>query len=64
MVDVLQSSYYGKWCLECDTLCHLYEQGLTCGCGSPWENEVMNEDEYPDKWVDVTVTIMRECNER
>ncbi len=45
----------GKYCIECEAICKLYEQGLSCFCGQPWETEVMYEEDYPDKWIDVLV---------
>ena len=44
-----------KYCIQCETICRLYEQGLCCDCGKPWETEVMYDEDYPDKWIDVSV---------
>jgi hypothetical protein len=51
--------YYTLYCIECESLCHLYEQGLTCNCGNPWENEYMYEKDYPKKWINVRVYIYK-----
>ena len=59
MKKIVQS-HAGKWCIKCETVCHLFEQGLTCGCGHPWECEVLYEDDYPDKWIDATVIVLVE----
>jgi len=48
-----------RYCLECGTICHLHEQGLCCHCDKPWETEVCEEKEYPEKWVKVTVQVWR-----
>lgn len=45
------------YCCECKTLCHIYEQGLVCDCGQPWDDEHYDEKEYPEKWVKVDVLI-------
>ena len=49
----------GHYCKECKSLCEMYEQGLSCRCGHPWETEVVNERDYPEKWVEVTVEARR-----
>jgi hypothetical protein len=45
----------GHYCTECESLCEMYEQGLSCNCGQPWETETINEEDYPGKWIEVTV---------
>jgi hypothetical protein len=37
----------------------MYEQGLSCDCGQPWETEVIHKKNYPEKWVKVKITIQR-----
>lgn len=49
----------GHYCIECECLCEMYEQGLSCRCGDPWETEILCEEEYPDKWVKVQVEARR-----
>lgn len=50
----------GHYCTECKSLCAMYEQGLSCSCGQPWETEVIYERDYPEKWVKVKVVIYKE----
>lgn len=44
------------WCTECKSLCHVYEQGLVCACGEPWEEKLW---EYPTKWVRCIVEVRK-----
>lgn len=50
-------NYPAYYCTECEIVCHLYEQGLTCGCGNPWDTEVVFTDNYPEKWIKVYVYV-------
>jgi len=46
------------WCEECQSLCAVYEQGLSCDCGNGrWETEVLDLKDYPKKWKKVKVNI-------
>ena len=56
----LESTYKGYYCTECDSVCHYHDQGLTCSCGAPWENERVLEDSYPDKWEPVLIHSVTE----
>jgi len=47
----------GWWCTECKTLCRSEDQGLSCNCDPLWMVTVIPEGEYPQKWVEVEVTI-------
>lgn len=51
------ASYSGRFCMKCKTLCHMYEQGLTCDCGQPWEVERIDERDYPPEWIECFVTV-------
>ena len=45
------------YCTHCETIVCLYEQGLSCACGPPWETETLYEEDYPSYWVVAQVTI-------
>ncbi len=45
-----------RWCTKCESLCTLYEEGLSCNCGWPWETESIEEN-YPICWVEVFVEV-------
>jgi len=49
----------GYYCIECKCLCETYEQGLSCHCDNPWVTEVLDEEDYPDKWVLVKIEARR-----
>lgn len=53
----LLEPYEGLFCLECRSLCEIYEQGLACNCGHRWETEVLDERRYPTKWVRCRVHV-------
>jgi len=47
-----------RYCIECSCLCFVYDQGLSCHCGNgAWDNEEYYEEDYPTKWIRVTVRI-------
>lgn len=56
-ISKLISTTHGYFCTECKQLCSFYEQGLSCSCDKPWETEVMDKKDYPEKWVKVTVEV-------
>lgn len=62
MLTYITRNYIGKFCTRCDTVCHLYEQGLACDCASPWETERINEEDYPDYWEDCDITVKYQLN--
>ncbi len=45
----------GYYCIKCKSLCSLYEQGLSCRCGNPWDFEVCDSEDYPIHWILVTI---------
>ncbi len=53
----------GLFCVECRVVCHPYEQGLSCDCDQPWETEVINEEDYPEKWVPCNLTVVTDNEE-
>ena len=54
MRNILYSEQ-GYYCTECKSICHIYEQDLTCNCGQPWESEVHYIEDYPKKWIKVLI---------
>ena len=48
---------FGYYCLKCDSLCRFYEQGLVCDCAKPWDAEYYAPDEYPEHWIEVSITV-------
>lgn len=38
----------------------MYDQGLSCSCDNPWKTEVINEEDYPEKWVKCNIEISLE----
>lgn len=46
-----------RWCTKCESLCTLYEQGLSCNCGPAWKTERVHEEDYPACWVEVFVEV-------
>lgn len=54
----------GKFCVECKDIVSFYDQGLACDCGPSWETEVIDEEDYPDKWIDVTIKVYEASHER
>lgn len=57
---MIRDVYKALYCTECESLCYLYEQGLCCNCGNPWETYEWDEDKYPKYWEKVTVVIYNE----
>ena len=49
--------FIAKFCMECESICSFYDQGLSCKCDARWKTEVLDEEDYPDKWVDANITI-------
>jgi len=49
--------FSGYYCLECKSLCGVYEQGLSCNCGNHWETEEIYKEDYPPKWLRVWIVV-------
>jgi len=56
--DLLSESE-GRYCTKCKSLCSFYEQGLSCGCGHPWDTEVYDEKDSPEEWIEVVVRVYK-----
>lgn len=54
--------YPVRYCTECETVCHMYEQGLTCNCSNPWDSEILDEKDYPVKWIKAYVYLYDQEN--
>ena len=58
-IDEWKNPHDGWYCTECQEICRIYEQGLCCSCDNPWETEVMDEKDFPDKWIKIFIFIYR-----
>jgi len=57
------AEYTSYYCIKCEELCHLYEQGLCCNCDQPWITEVIYVEDYPEEWVEALVVVTEVSSE-